>query len=282
MSNSKFRRVAETEKLPGIMEQTFVGNSQNEDDPYAYLRESKSQRRVKIAQEENAFNKEASARANSYNFEDALRNSMPQYYQQDNRIDDQGLILNHKAIRRSSYDYDDGENGRDLSGTLKAFSDSDYMTVMMRGASIFDPQFEDIESILQSSADQDNKLFDQRTTREIVSDRRNNWEREALTEIQQQQNYGVRACSILRTGTENVATGAFGIMDSEALYAAEERRIASAEAKRTQRLAIKRDGKTLEEKRTEWEQYGVRPTELRDVYSSANFNLSGVDEIDIE
>jgi hypothetical protein len=275
---SKFRRVVETEGL-GVVAGTVFGE-QTQTDPYAHLRESASDNKIKIAKQQMDGTREAAAPARDWevipeqqNYEERRELTLDERIAQLNAAD-----MSINAVRRSSYGIDDGDTAREVTTGLKAYSPEVYASIMMRGgASIFDPdmaaiadEFEKSQKTIteQSIAD----IQQRRMARKSIHDE---WEKEQATLIRKPSVLQHRASSVLRTAVENEAAGNFGMMDQDLIEENEARRVAMAEANRESRLALKSAHvKTRSQVNEDWENNARKSAlTMNDVYHSIDLNL---------
>jgi hypothetical protein len=251
---SKFRKVAETQGLPDYIEQQFIPGLADKTDIYANLRESATRHKQVLASE--SIGEVGQPKINK----DWERVASAEMYQQPKfrPSDDEMSNLNpqdssHRAIRRAGYDTDEGENAR--PGQYKWGNEGDVMSALIRGATIFENDFEDISQDLIKNNEARMAQFtspEQREARQSV--RHSSWEQEQISMLKPRTISSSRANTILRTGMENVSDGRFGMPNYVAAEDRERQRETMMNAKRDKKLSISRAGFDPEAKHKQWEE----------------------------
>lgn len=281
---SKFRRVSETKDIPQFIESKFVRSAaEMQDDPYAELRARAEENQAKIAKAQRGLSREAAPKDRSW---ERIEGASIYEDRRDMTLEERLAALriedtSRAAVRRASYQVDEGDNARNLA-SLKAFSPDEYMSAMMnRSASIFEPDMYEIADAFAESqeASSQQALADAQQRREARANRHKAWEDEHTSALRKPHIASARAHSILRTANEREATGQFGLLDLDALDQREATRLAMQEKQRAERLAIKRDAPSEADRRSEWEQSAnARAKTLGDIYGSLNLDLDDLED----
>lgn len=238
----RFRKVSETENIPGFLEKKFVGAQvEVDEDPYAELRNNSAENRMKISKNNIGFTKEANSFAKSWE-----KISGPSLYNdlRQETVEDRLLSQEFGSIKRAGSFYDEGESARTTTSGLRAFSSEEYMDCMLRGsANIFNPDMISIsrEFLNSQETTTEQAIVETQRLREAKASKHNQWEEKNLNRIKKANVVNSRAHSILRTSSDNEFNSTFGMVDPETLDQRESMRIANQERVRNERLAIQKN-----------------------------------------
>ena len=250
---SKFRKVADTEGIPDYIEQQFIPGLDNEKDVYANLRQSAVRHKQILATEAMGETKEVKVK-DWERIASAAVYEQPTFRPSDDKMSNlDPQDSSHRAIRRAGYDVDEGENAR--PGQYKWGNEGDVMSALIRGATIFENDFEDLSEELTKSNEARMAHFTNAEQRAAaLGARHSSWEQEQMNVLKPRTIASSRANPILRTGMENVSDGRFGIPDYTEINDREEQRKVMAKAKRDKKLSIARAGFDPEAKHKQWEE----------------------------
>ena len=250
---SKFRKVAETQVMPDYIEKQFVDGS-GEEDIYSHLREASKRHKFVVAKESTGTDQYASKQPKEWE-----RIASAALYQQPRMLPENESLsnltpqdLSTRSVRRAGYDIDDGDNGR--PGQFQWGTDQDVTSAMIRGASIFDNDLEEIsQSLIEQNEASHSHFISEQEKRRQQEVRHANWEREQQNMLRPRTISSSRANPIIRTGMENISDGAFGMHDYNEIEGREKQRFDMAEAKRKEKLAISRIGKDPDQQQQQWQ-----------------------------
>ena len=255
MSN-KFKRVAESESIPENLQQAFFGADETEeDDQFRELRAGKQQRKRTMAHEENTGRVVGATKLPDRSWE---RKTVAEVYQ-DNKFspdDDEMSNLNPydvsgHGVRRASYDTDDGLSARNIH----LMDEGDAWSLMTRESSIWDDDREAMVSRLDEAMEEHDARFGEGnlSSEQKTAELHNKNERRDLDELRGRKYSSSRANPLVRTFNEYESASAFGQVDYQKLKENEQRRHASIDEKREERLAIKESRKSRREQHQDWE-----------------------------
>ncbi len=267
---SKFRKVAETEDIPSYIEDTFTPQRVAvKDDPYANLRQGASQRKFHIAREAASMQNETPEVEHEW---ERLSSAAVLNQERVLPTEDRWAGLNPEdvlsnAVRRAGYDTDHDQSLRD---NFQWSTGYEAAAIYAGGTSIWDPARETMEDYCRTAASQQG-MFEKKSREDVQKERTEAWEEEKLAGMARQRPRKTvmsRANAVIRTSTENLSDGAFGIPDYQWLEQQEQQRVAMADARREQRLAIKPNGKSPEDRYAEWEAEASQPATTQQEYKS--------------
>ena len=258
---SKFQRVAETEQTPDFIHNTFTPRPVSiQDDPYAALRAGQQQRRAHIARETLDVSREQASLPNPHEWERtpevtrySERRMMPTDSEMSNLSPED---VSGRAIRRASYDVDDGFNAQPNPKDFFV-TQADALALMSRGASIWDA---DLDSLMNVAASErgmfEEEAPEQKRERTMAArqNKHNAWEENHMNTLRPLVKSAARAHTVVRNSMENVAASAFGLVDYTAMDDNQAQRQRMADASREERKRIKAiDHSTREERHENWE-----------------------------
>ena len=249
---SKFRRVSEKENIPDYMEKAIDGNFQG--DPYAHLKKSASERRQIIAKKASDY--KMSPVDEPKDWEKVLKQENYQDFQfprNEQELRANTLGSSQKIVRKAEYIYDEPLTARDLESQLKPFTPEQYMNVMLRGASIWNPDMEEVKDAFQRSQDDALIVSNGETAEMMRKSRHEDWEGEIMGEIQQSRYSASRANPILRTASETPSNNKYESINWEQLDARERQKVQMRENRRQSSMAIKRHNSGREAVHQAWE-----------------------------
>lgn len=254
---SHFRRVQDTLGTADYLAKALDGDYQ--EDKYAHLRNTSVERKEVIAKNKRDF-RTASKEPHAWErevkpalYQDRYFPSAEDQYLDEDVYEDTSYASDPRAIRRLAAASDQPLSARALETQLKAFSPEDYTQALLKGASIFNPDFEEIQEAFRASQDKLENQFDNKEAADIRRAYAHKaWETEKQKEFRPQGSRGNR---ILRTGTENLAAGDFStIIWSAVDDEREENKLRMKENKRIASAGIKRKGQSREAQQRMWEQ----------------------------
>jgi len=274
---SHFRRVQDTLGTADYLSKALDGEYQ--EDKYAHLRNTAVERKQVIAKKTHEFKADTEKKPHAWERETKAETYKDRYFPNNESqyldaesYEDTAYASDPRAIRRSASASDQPLSARALETQLKAFSKEEYMQVMLRGASMFNPDMEEIKEAFHNSQ---NDISLQENMKEAAEIRRsyanNAWENEKRKEYNEN---GSRGNKILRTSTEKLVAGDFSTiawsnLDDER----EERKLRMRENKRIASSAIKRKGVSREEQHRIWERSVNPMAQTYDNYYGDNFDL---------
>ena len=236
---AKFRRVAETQGVPDYVENYFIPESK-QNDIYAHLKNSVRQHKQIIAGEQVGITSAEIAPKEWETIKSAATYETPKM-----SLDNTGT-----AIRRLSYDVDEGLNAR--AGQYD-FNQEDLITAMINGPTIFNNEMDELAEHLTKKNLVKDAVFSNGAQRQAdIDNKRQAWESERLEEINPSIRSSSRANGIIRTSMENISDGAFNIPNYASVDTREEQRRAMMDEKRARSLAIKMNGKSPEDNYKNW------------------------------
>lgn len=250
---SKFKRVSEL-KTPDFMEK--IADESYSGDPYAHLKQNKSARLNKIAQNNKNFK---TSRVDSP--QDWEKTPEPESYQDftfprdENDYKINPLGSNHNVIRKVSSSTDLDFTARDIESQLKFFTPEQYTNALMKGASIWSPDMNEIsEAFGESQLSDSEAAFQTREARDIARQtKKDGWSKEAMKDVRQSKYSTARANPLLRTQNEMPYDQPFGVIDWSELDQQEQSRLRMRENRREASAKIKRKGASREEVHQSWE-----------------------------
>lgn len=275
---SLFKRVNETLQTPEYLIEA-LGDEQKVDN-YSYLKKTAATRKHVMAQKQA---ENYAVEKTPYSWEQEKSQEEYQDFKFPNSAEayeELDFATNHRAIRRASSGVDNGMSARSTENDLQIFTPEQYMTAMLRGASIFEPDMANIRDAFMES--QENQTEAAMENIEIARERRalahNQWENERLNAMQDGHYALSRANKIIRSGIENVAAGRNGLIDWNELEDRERQKLQMRENRRIAQQEIKRKGYTREQMHNEWENnLDLYARTLDQVYS-----VTHVDDLIIE
>ena len=254
---SHFRRVQDTLGTADYLSKALDGDYQ--EDKYAHLRNTSVERKQAIAQKKGEFRGAAKKEPQAWEretkatvYKDMYFPTDESQYLDEDRYEDTAYSSDPRSIRRSGNATDQPLSARALETQLKAFSKEDYMQVMLRGASIFNPDMEEIKEAFKESQNDPSLQDNIKEAAEIRRSYANSeWESEKRKEY---NKAGARGNKILRTSADGVAAGDFSTIAWSSLDdEREETKLRMRENKRMASAAIKRKGQSREEQHRMWE-----------------------------
>ena len=271
---SKFTRVAETENTPDFISNAFMPHQTlAQDDPYAALRAGSQQRRAQIARETLDASREQTTLPAARNWE---RIPEPARYSERRMLPTDSELsnltpedLSGRAIRRASYDVDNGLNARPNPKDFFV-THSDALALMSRGASIWDVELDTL--MARSAAERgmfEEETSEQKREKALAAKRSKHdaWQENHMNALRPLVRSAARAHTVVRNSMENVSAGAFGLANYDAMDDHQAQRQKMADSRREQRLSIKAVDHEAgrEERHDEWER-GVtgRASRLQD------------------
>lgn len=260
----KFRRVAETQELPEIIEQALMPTK--EDDMFANLRAGTTKRNMKIAKETMGYEEEVPKDNSWERVTTASIYSTPRLAPTDGDMSNlRPEDASNSSVRRAGYDVDNGINVRDF----KWCTTTDAMNIL-HGNSIFSPEYDEISDMMVEENRQRDAQFESAQKRvSSLAANHKQWEEEQMAALCPKKVISSRAHAILRTSTENVSASRFGIQDIDAIERHEEERARMTEARLAQTKGISRKGASYEEKRSQWEgSIDLKANRMQDTQSS--------------
>jgi len=274
---SHFRRVQDTLGTADYLSKALDGDYQ--EDKYAHLRSTDAERKQTIAQKKGEFRGASKKEPKAWERETKATVYKDMYFPTDESqyldsesYEDTAYSADPRSIRRAGNATDQPLTARALETQLKAFSKEDYMQVMLRGASIFNPDMEEIKEAFKISQ---NDPSEQENTREAAEIRRSYandaWEAEKRKEY---NRAGAKGNKILRTSADAVAAGDFSTIAWSALDdEREEIKLRMRENKRMASAAIKRKGQSREDQHRMWEKSFNPMAQTFDDYYGDNIDM---------
>lgn len=253
---AKFRKVAETQGIPDYIEQQLMPQDAANQDIYSHLRQTAASHKQVIAKETIGNNREARNTPKEWErVTTAEVYNAPRMNPEDAELSNlHAYDLDPRAVRRAGAFTDDGENTRPGINSIQLGTSDEMMSILMRGTTMFDDDIQDMSSRLLESQKENAsgmRSAEQKSRQQI--ERHAAWERENLNILKPRKYASSRANPLVRTSIENVSASPFGMPNYSAVDEHEEQINQMLENKRTQRLAIKKVGKTPEENHEQWE-----------------------------
>lgn len=250
---SRFKKVSETEQIPVSINSALFKKASVQEDPYAKLLASAERRKIAIAKETVGY-KEDSKGAEEKEWERLIsaqtldaRKFMPTDDKMSNmRPEDTSL----RGIRRAGYDTDN--DATSYRPSPSDFTFNDPITAAIRGASLWQGDTDEVDSLLAEMGRNDDATFDSKAARNFKEARKNNWD-EIAVQLREPQFSSARAHQILRASHESVVASRFGMLDNEAINEHEAQRLNMAKNRMEQRLAIKDKHVSSQERHAAWE-----------------------------
>lgn len=270
---SRFRRVSE-QTTPDYVNKMFDNDYQG--DPYARLKETSADRRMKIAQ--NSKNYKMSQKDTPHDWERETEQEAYQDFEfpkNDQDLEERFLGANNRVVRRADNAIDAPYSARDTENLLPLFTPEQYMNAMLRGASIFDPNMEDIAQAFNESQAADGLTRNE--TRELAKQSsREGWEKAAMNDIGRSKYSTSRANPFVRTSQEYTGESSFGLVDITSLDERDQQRLKMRANRRSESAEIKRSGQRIA-RHKDWED-SISPNAgtMQDYYAAY-----GIDSVDL-
>lgn len=281
---SLFKKVGETEKMPEFMNNAFFEEGQSvNSDRFAELKNRAMAKKAQLSQlsqeRETELDKLKKKYASQSNWDDALDRVQPTIYTEDRQTfsaDSRAVTrFDGQGVRRISSDTDSIDSTRNIQ--YKAFTPEDYLDAMLRGASIFNPEMEELTIAFSVSQEEDQEkanMMNKRTLAIAKAEKRNAWEAEQLESVRKANVINTRAHPLLSAPGEYTSDNAFGLYDYEQIKKQEEMRVAQTDAEKERRLSIKRPGFDREGYNQEWQNPELHKAKTaKDIYKRFNLNL---------
>jgi len=274
---SKFRRVEDTQNVPQYIEERFAGTN---NDPYKELRKGRQERQMKIASQELGARRVATSRVNEWEHTESQSefeqpSMMREFDEQLSRFS--AADLNPNSVRRLDTGYDSGLNTRSAGNQLFV-TETDALDLIRRGASIWNPDFQEVSRVCNDTMSEHDNLFqNQEKRRSARTENHKKWERKASRrEMMGRTNVLDRAGAVVRNSFNNeyVSESSFGLPNYNAVIADEEQRMKRTQESRESRLELKRRGCSPEEKQESWEEHAQRAVH------AARFQDQNIDWVD--
>lgn len=259
---SKLKRVADTQGMPEYVENHFDPQFKP-NDPYAHLRENAVQRHIKIA---NAtMGEKEEIKENDWErIQTASVYNDPRFAPADDDLSNlQPQDVSGRGIRRAWNDTDENLNARDIQ--IQWGNRDDYVAAMLRGVTMFDDAEMISEELLKENNRRQAQFVSMQKREAMVAQRNANWEQEKLKTIRPKRIASSRAHEIIRTSEENLTDGRFGLPDLDVIEQRERERLSIIDRKREEKLALRREGKTPEQMREEWENQDLYANTYQDI-----------------
>lgn len=258
---SKFKRVEDTQNTPQYIVDRFA---QTDDDPYKSLRQGQMDRQMKIASQEMGAKRVASTPVNDWERleqqSEFVQPSMMRSFD-DELTRFSAADLNPNSVRRLDTGYDDGINTRSAGNQLFV-TESDALDLIRRGASMWNPEFADVERVCNDTMQEHNAQFqDQEKRRSARTAQHQKWEKKASRrELMGRGNVLDRAGSVVRNSFNNeyMSETSFGLPNYNSVLNQEAERIQRMQEERESRLELKRRGYSPNERQESWEEHAQR------------------------
>jgi hypothetical protein len=274
---SKFRRVEDVQNTPQYIVDRFANT---ESDPYKALRQGQKERQMKIASQEMGAQRTAEPQV----FDWEKIESQSEFVQPSMmRGLDEDLTrfsaadLNPNSVRRLDTEYDSGINTRSAGNELFV-TQADALHLIKCGASMWNPEFADVEQLCADTMEEHNQTFaDQERRRSIRSENHKKWEKKASRrELMGRGSVPDRAGVVIRNSYNNefVSETSFGLPNYESVLAQETARMQRIKESRESRLELKRKGYSPGEKQENWESHARRAVH------AARFSDQHIDWVD--
>jgi len=267
---SKFKRVEDTQDTPKYIIERFAGT---DEDPYKALRQGQQDRQMKIASQEMGAKRVASKPVGDWErFEQQSEFVQPSMMRD---LDDEltrfsAADLNPNSVRRLDTGYDSGLNTRSANNQL--------FVTEADGASMWNPEFADVERICNDTMQEHNAQFqDQEKRRSARTAQHQKWEKKASRrELMGRGNVLDRAGSVVRNSFNNefVSETSFGLPNYDSVLSQEASRMQRMQEARESRLELKRRGSSPSEKQESWEEHAQRAVH------AARFSDQRIDWVD--
>jgi len=260
MSNSKFRRVSETNNTPEFITDAFVGG---QDDPYKALRQSQQERQMKIASQTMGARRVAQNSVQEWEHTESqaeyVRPSMMRELDEElTRFS--AADLNPNSIRRYDTGYDDGLSARTTNQLF--VTEQDALNLIRSGASMWNPVFDEAEHVLRQAMNEHDEMFESAERRHFArKEKHNKWEKKASRRaLMGRENVLARAGAIVRNsfGSESITETSFGIPNYDEVLSQEAARLQRIQAAKESRLELQRKGYSPEERHETWEEHATR------------------------
>lgn len=274
---SKFKRVEDTQDTPQYIVDRFAGT---EEDPYKALRQGQRDRQMKIASQELGAKRVASTPVHDWErleqqSEFVQPNMMRSFDDELTRFS--AADLNPNSVRRLDTGYDNGLNTRSANNQLFV-TEADALDLIRRGASMWNPEFADVERICNDTMSEHNAQFqDQEKRRSARTAQHQKWEKKASRrELMGRGNVLDRAGSVVRNSfnNEHVTETSFGLPNYDSVLAQEASQMQRMQEARESRLELKRRGYSPSEKQESWEEHARRAVH------AARFSDQKIDWVD--
>ena len=271
---SKFRRVSEL-TTPDYLEKVVDPNYQG--DPYAHLKKAQASRKQKIASNDKNFKLSQHDQPKIWE-----KQPEPTPYQDftfpknEEEYNMNSLGANHRVVRKADYGTDGEHTARDLESNLKFFTEEQYTQAMLRGASIWSPDMDEIADAFMYSQQQNTEAaFENSETKKIAREAQHEaWESEASRNARKSIYATARANPLLRTQNEMPVDMSFGHMDWSALDQQEQNRLQMRENRRTEKYKLNPRGEIRNINHQSWESNIERKAStMQDHYSDYGIDL---------
>jgi len=272
---SKFRRVSEL-TTPEYLKKAVDGNF--EGDPYAHLKEASAKRKLKIAK--NTQDYKPSKSDIPHEWEGVFTQETYQDFKfplNEKEAMTNSLGSHNRIVRKSEY-LDEDFSARDLESQLKPFTPEQYTQAMLKGASIWNPDMEEIaEAFKVSQLSESEAALANRETRDTArTARHESWENNSVSQLKKSKYSTSRASPLLKTQNEVPVDGSMhSIIDWGALDGREQQKLAMRENRRKASQEIKSVGRSREEVHQAWEDdLDINTESMRDYYSGVGVDLN--------
>jgi hypothetical protein len=272
---SKFRRVSEL-TTPEYLNKAVDGSF--EGDPYANLKKSSAQRRQKIAK--NTQDYKITKSDTPYDWEKVLSQENYQDHKfpiNEKEVHANSLGSNHRIVRKAEYLYDEEFTARDPGSQLKPFTPEQYTQALLKGASIWNPDMDDIAEAFKNSQLSDSEAaMANNETREIIrASKHERWEKNSVDNLKKSKYSTARANPLLKTQNEMPVDLQHGMIDWSELDSREQQKLAMREKRRKATQQIKSVGRSREEVHQSWEDdLELGSNNIKDYYSSNGIDLN--------
>lgn len=270
---SKFKRVSEL-----TVSDHFVKalNPEYSGDKYAALKKKASENQHKIAKNNSQY--KTSQRTEPFEWEREVQPEMyrdysfPKNESEYNNMEYLGS--NSKIVRKSDYATDQDFTAKNL----EFFTPEQYTQALIKQATVFDPNMEDIVQAFNQSQETSSEIaiMNSETRNMIKQSKNERWHEKANSTVRESKYSTARANPILKTQNEFTADGRFGLMDWTELDINEQNRLNMREQNRVAKAQIKAKGRSRQEVHENWENNIVRKSQTYNDYYNT-IDSSGID-----